>query len=1013
MIKKRYIIHILASLFVLLLAGLGITVAIIFAKLAAQPMNLMPYLPKAQSFLAKRGYNLTLDSAWLSFDGSLNIDAKGIKLEPIQYPLEALTAKEAELDIAPAQLLLARIAFSKVVLKEPQMPVTMSKSAIRLLGQTMAFKRGEQPTDFIDIVEVLNSGGKWGYFYKALDHAAMVDGLVRIDSQLLPGEKTLQNLQLAFNRNWGTGETLTFEGLLNAAGSSVPIYVSADHESGADTMSMRARVEGASTTLVEPFLPEVVKDRASFTITTAFKGELGLGNKLITPILGISAREITINLPEAYDWPLKYTNLSALFGYSDEKEGTFIIKYLKATDAFGTTAVAKGDISHVFAKPKFNITAKVATGVKETVLQYIPHGKAHDWVAENVVAAKLKNASVGFYGTIVDHRLDGEEGRAYFDISGDIYDAEVKTHDGLPNATKVNARYEWQKGAMRILAHEGALGGQKAKDVSVEVTRMFDDGPTMIRIIGTATGSSQQALDYASTVLNFKIPLQVKGQHISALSLIFPAIKGLKLEDTTFKSSSDFLDMETDLPLGFGHLVSSNAVLDITQNSLEFNASGFLKDQPITMFWWENLQALFKQTKVELNGQVDAGVLQEHLPLKGTISGILGTAFTLEQTGDDIYKYTLAGDLVDTNLNLPELGWIKTAGETAKLSALGSVKNKGNIFIADALSLQGKDLDVQGRAELNITQFSQSKLDFTSLKLGQTDAMVKYQPNLLEIKGKSIYLGGLKFSDEETATKPVTPKKETKFFQNGTVNIDVGKVILPENEITGLKANFKRSGGWWNSGSLSAKLTDKDTLTLKVQPAKNGVEANVKASNVAEVMKLLQVKDSFRGGTLDGSVIFTKDAKTAKAIGKGQINIRDIRVLNAPVLLNILQILSLEALTSPGEGMLFEKITIPVTYDGNIHIKDAKIKGPSLGFKLNSGDINLSDKTLHIKGTVIPVRGINQAIAKIPLIGPLLTGSQEALIAADFTVKGKFSDPKVSMNPLSFITPGIIKDIFR
>lgn len=235
MFKKRYIIHILASLLVLLLGAVGITVAVVFAKLAAKPMDLMPYLPKAQAFLEKRGYNLTLESAWLSFDGSLNVDAKGIKIEPKQYPNEALTAKEAEMDIAPLQLLLGRVAFSKVVLKQPEMPITLSKSAIRILGQTIAFKQSEQPTNFIDIVQFLNHGGDWGYFYHALDHASLVDGLVRVESSLIPGENILQGLQLAFNRTWGAGETLTFEGLLTADGSSVPLFVSADHEAGADT----------------------------------------------------------------------------------------------------------------------------------------------------------------------------------------------------------------------------------------------------------------------------------------------------------------------------------------------------------------------------------------------------------------------------------------------------------------------------------------------------------------------------------------------------------------------------------------------------------------------------------------------------------------------------------------------------------------------------------------------------------------------------------------------------------
>lgn len=1008
MIRTRTLAHITASSLILLLAGVGVALVFVFARLAAEPFNLLPYLPKIQSVLKEKGYQLSLESAWLSFDGSLNIDARHIRIEPQNYPQEALTVQQANLAVAPLQLLLGRIAFSQVVLNQPQIPLTVTKSAMRVLGQAIAFKKTEQPTDFMDIVEFLNSGGPWGYFYSALRQAQVIDGLVEVTSSLLPGENLLQGLQFTFQRRWGTGEALSLKGLLTTREGSMPLNFSATHEPHADKVALQLNIKDANTALVEPFLPDFAKNRIALTTTITCKTDMGEGNKFIAPQLEISARDVAINIPETYDQPLRYSRITGLLGYSDSVDGTLYIKYLKATDSYNTTAEITGNISTLFALPTFNLTAQVPHGNKESVVQYIPHGKGHDWVADNIIAATIKNATIGFYGKLIDHRLDGTEGRAHFDITGDLNNVEVTTYKGLPNATELAGRYTWKGNDMRIMVHQANLGGQKLQDVAVEITPIYSEEPNQIRIIGTLTGTSQQALEYAASALNFKTPLQIKGQHISALSLSFPAKPELTLVETLFKSSSDLLDMETDMPLKFGHLVSNNAVLDITQNSLEFNSSGFLNEQPITMFWWEDLQNLFQKTKVEINGQLDASLLQDHLPFTGTIDGIFGTAFTLNQTGEGRYQYTLAGDLTDTHLDLPVLGWVKPGGEQAKIAVLGSVKNGGDIIVADALSLTGLHTQVQGRAEVNLRNLGQSKLDFTAFKIGQTDASIKYQPHALNVKGKSLFVGAL----SRPETSPTSPANKVALFDEGVVNVLLDKLILPQTTVQNLKVQFKRTGGWWQSGTLTAGLADNANLRLDIKTTKAGTEATIKSDNAGEVIKLLPINARFKGGALEGGMVFIKNKKDGKANGTGHIHIKKIRVLNAPILFNILQILSLEALTSPGEGMLFDTILTPLTYDGNIHFADTKIKGPTLGLKLK-GDINLKDNTLLVKGTAIPMRGINQAIAKIPLIGPLLTGSQEALIAADFTVKGSFDDPKVSINPLSFITPGIIKDIFR
>lgn len=75
------------------------------------------------------------------------------------------------------------------------------------------------------------------------------------------------------------------------------------------------------------------------------------------------------------------------------------------------------------------------------------------------------------------------------------------------------------------------------------------------------------------------------------------------------------------------------------------------------------------------------------------------------------------------------------------------------------------------------------------------------------------------------------------------------------------------------------------------------------------------------------------------------------------------------------------------------------------------GTFDNAAHTLDVAGTIIPLSGVNKAIGSIPLVGDILTGGTGALIAATYTMKGPAAEPKTSVNPLSVLTPGILRRI--
>ena len=69
---------------------------------------------------------------------------------------------------------------------------------------------------------------------------------------------------------------------------------------------------------------------------------------------------------------------------------------------------------------------------------------------------------------------------------------------------------------------------------------------------------------------------------------------------------------------------------------------------------------------------------------------------------------------------------------------------------------------------------------------------------------------------------------------------------------------------------------------------------------------------------------------------------------------------------------------------------------------------------LDVNGTVVPVYALNSALGRIPLLGGLFSAERGGgLFAVNYSVRGPFDNPAVTVNPLSALTPGFLRRLFR
>lgn len=115
-----------------------------------------------------------------------------------------------------------------------------------------------------------------------------------------------------------------------------------------------------------------------------------------------------------------------------------------------------------------------------------------------------------------------------------------------------------------------------------------------------------------------------------------------------------------------------------------------------------------------------------------------------------------------------------------------------------------------------------------------------------------------------------------------------------------------------------------------------------------------------------------------------------------------------------GDGVLFTDIDIPLAIaGGRYNIVGAKASGPALGFTAN-GWVNTDTGDLDVDGVLVPSFGINSALGGIPLIGDLFVSRDgEGVISLRYGVEGTLERAQVSVNPLSAVTPGVLRRIFE
>ncbi len=392
------------------------------------------------------------------------------------------------------------------------------------------------------------------------------------------------------------------------------------------------------------------------------------------------------------------------------------------------------------------------------------------------------------------------------------------------------------------------------------------------------------------------------------------------------------------------------------------------------------------------------------------------------------YQLFVKLDLSNSEVTVPHIGWIKPRGTRAVAEATVTLDDQGLTGIPK-LSAYGGGLVFDGSVDFDGAGALRA-ITVEQLIAGRTNVRATASHSItnrwdIEVTGSSLDLEpirgmlergeriGLEGSSDATAPPPVRGGELTPSisFSSDVENVWFGE----DRSLHRVTATAVREAELWTLAQLDARFPEGGmmmaTLTVGAQPGQRSVR--VHATDAGAALRALDLYDNMGGGRLHitGDIDDTKDNSPLQ----GQLEIRNFTISRAPVLARLLNVLALGGILDAlrDSGISFQRLIVPFVWiNDSLRIEEARTYGISLGMTA-SGGFDLAAGTMDLRGTLVPFYFFNSALGRLPLVGPLFTGDEKGggLFAAAYRIEGPLDDPDVTVNPLSTLLPGFLREV--
>jgi hypothetical protein len=993
-----------------------------------QPLDLMPYLPRIQAFLAQRGLNVELGGLELYYDNAPVLRAEGLQVFGPDGEL-AIFGEAAAIKLAKGRLFTLQISPKIIEARGVTLRLVRTPSGVVTIAGFPVGGSGNAPattasanTGVVEWLENLPGDSLWGRLKQI-----RVQGLtLLLRDQVQNAEWVLEDGKLAIDRYEDSGERGSLLGQIRrltgphlnvpkgVRGLPIPVLVGLERVQGAQTVQVEAKFGQLNAAIIGDYLPPQLQDLLTGRGTLSLGSTLTRGNLLGQPWLTLRLRDATLNLPKGVGFAdgLKLPQLEATVSYQPLPSDTLYIRNLSFTGPRGNLFVISGSVLHLATSPTLNLSGFSPGGEVQALFDFFPSEnlklqKTYRWLRENLIAPRYRNLTAQL-GLHLDRFPGCAEHCGPMRIDAEVLPGgKVRYMDDLPLAEITSstrpATFHWRGQQLAVIAPNARVANQQARSVWVNVNNIFSPSPTLVQVSATLAGGLAEVIERLNAIpeINGQIPGRYTGVHQSVLNIHVPLVRHVS---PSFLSSTVLVQSVVMSPTVFGLPIVGSSTLAAPAAWVTLSANKTLRvvapkaellGGRVGLVWQQNLQPKQPSAmQLQASGTVAGAWLQQMVGAH-TISasgGILASLETREEA-KGTWAFRGTAEAKGAMFNLGPVNYRKAAGVPLTVVAQGRYTMAPRTLALGQLRAQGEGVNVSGSLSLPLATPERGRVNLPTLQLGATDTALTLQDGTLRLRGKTLDLRGLNLNSEDRRT-----------LANLTLDAQLNQILFGQGRLSNATLQAAVVQGRWQLQRVGGEVQNGGRMSILRQ----GNRLNINVPNLGRTLEVFGVYDKLKDGTLFGTLTYSTPTRAS-----GELKLNNFELRNPPTMMKILGLLSLEQLVAGTDTTKFATGKIPLSLDNDAFtFSNAHFSGPSMDLRLDGQYLRATEQ-LDFNGSLAPAIPFNRLVSKVPLLGTLLTGSQDGLVVADFRLKGPTSAPEVSVRPLSILTPGLLKDLFR
>jgi hypothetical protein len=753
---------------------------------------------------------------------------------------------------------------------------------------------------------------------------------------------------------------------------------------------------------------------------------------LVSLSADVDVENLRLDMPDLFAAPIELdaANVNAVY----ESSARRIVWQRVALDGDSLQAEFEGTTEFPRdTTPAISVTGSIDRLSAADLLRFWPANLAagaRSWIADNI-----SEGFVGPFGLATEipagllsqDRLPEEAVALVFPVDG----VAANYMTGLTPLTELKGDARLSGNTFHISVSEAKIGPLAVSGGDLTIPNLHTRWPPG-DIQASVSGSMADVLTLIDmeplgypTRFNVE-PSEVSGNAEVELDLTVPMRRDLDVDDVRIAITANARGL--GMPLSDTRTLSDARVQAFVDNDhLIAEGTGDLNDVPLLFTWEENFDSRYAfSTHIGVRGTLDeTGRENLRLVAPDWMSGPIPVSATFLGRQFNFERAEVGADLTAVHADIEVVNFVKEPGRQVSGSGIVDFLDDGGIGISD-MRIDGSGIEILGEFALDQAGHLVSA-SFPTIRHGpDTDFGLELSAPVGDVpswrlSGRGIDASRVFSDDDETQMQEVSQESDQDIAPV-RVNLDLDTVVVREemalHDVTfrfALEENerltdFHLDAIGPGDGTVTGRFSEEDAIrgiTITSDQAGDFVEAFTGFPSLRDGEIIVEAK--FRPDTPEEARIPGEDYG-------GTIRITDFTVVDQPFIARLFSVGSLDGPLRllQNEGIPFTALEAPfMARGGRVNISGGRASGAAMGISFE-GAIDRDNDTIDINGSLVPIFGLNNMLGALPLVGDLLVSKEgEGIIGLTYQARGDLDEPAVVVNPLSFLTPGILSRIFE